>query len=83
MEIILLFVILSQTLYSIYRDYINSQEKNKLVNALLSKTAQDMVEFERADKLKVGETTPTLPDLTSLDEMPQDAWEKMVINDEK
>jgi hypothetical protein len=82
-SILLFILLLVQTAYSLYRDNLNNKEKNKLINALLSKTAQDMVAFEATDKLNTGETMPIPPDFTSLDEVGQDEWDKLVLNDEK
>ena len=82
-EILLIVIVLAQMGYSAYRDYLNLQEKKKLINALTAKTSEDLASLDATDKLKVGETEPTQPDLTSLDEIPQEAWEEAVLGDGK
>ncbi|MEK9207186.1 MAG: hypothetical protein AAB922_01800 [Patescibacteria group bacterium] len=82
-EILLIIIILAQMGYSAYRDYLNLQEKKKLINALTAKTSEDLATLDATDKLKVGETEPIPPDMTSLDEVPQEDWEKAVLGDGK
>ncbi len=82
-EVLLIIIILAQMGYFAYKDYLNLQEKKKLINALAAKTTNELASLDAADKLKVGETEPTQPDLTSLDEIPQEAWEEAVLGNGK
>ena len=82
-EVLLTIIILVQFGYWIYRERLASEEKKKLINALVSKSPEDLVALDATDKLKVGEIEPTQPDLTSLDEVTQEVWEDAVLGDGK
>ena len=82
-ETILLIIIILQLVAAAFRDYLYISEKKKLINALASRTPQDMATLEATDKLKVGVTEVSPPELTSLDEVPQEEWEKAVLGNGK
>lgn len=58
-------------------------ERSKLINALLAKNAQEMVNLDMADKTQIKVEIPeTLkePDFTPPENLSQEDWEKAVIN---
>lgn len=58
----------------------NRLEKNKLINALLAKNAQDMVNLDLADKTQIKTQVEKESDLVSTDSLSQEDWEKAVLN---
>ena len=56
----------------------NRLEKSKLINALLAKNAQEMVNLELADKTEIKTETVKEPDLVPEADLDQDTWEKAI-----
>lgn len=56
-------------------------ERNKLINALLAKNAQEMVNLDLADKTQIKAQVPQKePDLSPIENVSQEDFEKAVIN---
>ena len=61
-EIILLLVIIALGTLIGWDRYENRKERQKLIQAIMSKSAQDMVNFEMADKVKEIKQEPMIPE---------------------
>lgn len=56
-------------------------ERSKLINALLAKNAQEMVNLDLADKTQIKVDPPLKePDFIPPENLSQEDWEKAVIN---
>ena len=53
-------------------------ERNKLINAILAKNAQELVNLEMADKTKIKVEVPKQPDEIPLDSLSQKEWEDAI-----
>ena len=79
-EIALIIVALAQTGVLVYVLRSNKEERAKLVNALVSRNAQELAELQVVDKQKMSEPEPTIPNLTPVEQLDDAEWEKYVIN---
>ena len=56
----------------------NRLEHSKLINALLAKNAQEMVNLDLADKTEIKTQVPKKEDLVPEGDLDQDTWEKVI-----
>jgi len=67
-----------------WREYNYRKENAKLINALISKNAQEARDLEIADKTKIEfNTEPDIPDLVPTDQLNDEDWYKSEIKKEK
>ena len=55
-------------------------ERNKLVNALLAKSPQDMVNLDLADKTTIKTEVPKEAEFSVPDDLSDEDWEKVIKN---
>lgn len=80
-EVILLIVILILCGLLGWKDRECRLERNKLINALLAKNAQDMVNLDLVDKTEIKtQVTPNQPDYLPPENLTQEEWEKVTLN---
>ena len=80
-ELILLGVILLLCGLLGWKEREGRLERNKLINALLAKNAQEMVNLDLADKTQIKAQVPQKePDLSPIENVSQEDFEKAVIN---
>lgn len=82
-DIVLLAVISALVTLVAYKDKVAKEERDKLVNALLAKNAQELRDLQIADKVKVEPTQPEKPDLIPTDTLTDEEWEQKIANDIK
>lgn len=58
--------------------YLSNKEKTKLVNALISKNAQDMTNLTLADQTQIKPEVTVPPDLIPTDEMNDEKFDQMI-----
>ena len=73
-EIILFFVIAVLCGLIAWIDYNARLERKSMLNALLAKNAQDMVNLELVDKTKIDVKKPEPPDLVPVDQLSDDEF---------
>ena len=56
----------------------NRLEHAKLINALLAKNAQEMVNLDLADKTQIKTQVPVKEDLVPEADLDQEEWEKVI-----
>ena len=80
-EIILLFVIVALWGFIGFMDQGNRKERKSLLNALLSKTHEELINLELADKTKIeAKPKKEAEDLVPLESLSNDEYEKKVLN---
>ena len=81
-DVILLLVVLGQSALIGWLDYNNRKERKSLTNALLSKTNQELVNLELADKTKIEtpkeNTEPKSEDLVEVKSMGDDEFLRFI-----
>ena len=90
-EVILLLVIIAEGILIGWDRYENRKERQKLIQAIMSKSAQDMVNFEMAEKVApirtgVIDTNPPLvnpEDFTAENELNDKEFEKYSLGKEE
>lgn len=75
-EIILSLVIVALLIYIALKERLVSQERSKLVNAIIAKNAQEAIGLATADSAKPQPPKP--PELIPSDSLTDDQWEKVV-----
>ena len=78
MEIILVVVILILCALLGWKEREGRLERNKLINALLSKNAQDLANLELADKTQIKAELPKEPNFVPPENLSQEDWEKVI-----
>lgn len=78
-DFILLSVIISLVVLIAYKEKINKEEKDKLINALVAKNATELRDLTAVDKIVVKPTVPEKPDLVSMDSLSDEEWNKQVL----
>jgi negative regulator of sigma E activity len=67
-----------------WQEYQNRKERNKLMNALMSKNTQDFKELELAERTNIKiKPDNDIPDLIPTDQLSDEDWEKVEIKGEK
>lgn len=65
-----------------FEKYENRKERNKFIQAIMSKTAQDLKDFELADKIKFDvPTQPEYPDMTAVEDLNEKDFTKHVLEE--
>ena len=77
-EIVLVGVIIILFVFLAWHGHEGRIERAKLINALLSKNAQELANLEMADKTKIKVKVPKQPDEIPLDSLPQKEWEEAI-----
>ena len=77
-EIALLAVIGLLSGLLIWEKYEGRKERNKLVNALIAKNAQDMVNLDLADKTEIKAQVPDKPEFVPLDDLTNEEFGKLI-----
>lgn len=67
-------VILALVLLLAWEHYQNRLERNKLMNALISKNSYELANLEHIEKQPKEKIQPTNPDLIPIDELPDQAF---------
>mgnify|MGYP001599524813 CR=1 FL=1 len=79
MEIMLVIVILALCGLLAWKERESRLERSKLINAIISKSAQDMTNLELADKTKIETNIPQIrPDLVPESELNDETFTKMM-----
>ena len=78
-DFILLSVIISLVVLIAYKEKINKEEKDKLINALVAKNATELRDLTAVDKIVVKPTVPEKPDLVSMDSLSDEEWNNQVL----
>ena len=58
-----------------------NKERKKLINALVSKNAQEMTNHELADKTKIEPVTPKPPDFIPSENLTEEQFDNMIKNE--
>jgi hypothetical protein len=61
-----------------WEHYQNRLERNRLVDTIISKNAQEAANLRYMDKLPKQDNKSSVPDLIPLDEVPDEAFEKLL-----
>ena len=61
-----------------FQEFQNRKERNKLINALISKDAKELADLEFREKLKPEPIEEKLPDMVPLDELTEDEFDKFI-----
>lgn len=78
-EVILLLVIVGLGALLGWKEREGRLERNKLINALLAKNAQEMVNLDLVDKTEIKAQTPQQePDFIPPENLSQKDWEKAI-----
>lgn len=79
-EIVLLLVIVVQTVLLGWFEHNARKERKSLVNALMAKDSQELLNLELADKTKIAVTPEEKPDLTETSSLSDEEYEKVITN---
>ena len=83
-DIFLTLIVIAVIIHHGYESYLHKQEKDKLLNALIAKNANEMTNLTLADQTKViAEKPQGQSDLIPTDEMDQDLFDKMIDNENR
>ena len=84
-EIILLLVIIALGALIGWDRYENRKERQKLIQAIMSKSAQDMVNFEMAEKINITPPQPLInpDDFTAESELSDKEFNKHILGQEE
>lgn len=77
-EFILFLVIVSLSGLIGWQEYQNRKERTKLINAVMSKTAQDLVNFDLAEKVEIKQT-PIEEDFTAVEDLSDKEFDKHIL----
>lgn len=61
-----------------WQEYQNRKERNKLINALLSKDAKELRELEFIEKVKPEPMVEKQPEIISVDQLTDDEFDKFI-----
>ena len=61
-----------------WKEYSGRKERSKLINALMAKDAQDLVNLEMADKTQIKVQQPKPPDMVPMEQISDDEFEKYI-----
>ena len=84
-EAVLLLIVIALVGLVAFMDWNNRKERKSLLNAILSKTTEDMVNLELADKTKIdvkNDEEDNLPDFTEVEGMSDDEYVDMITKKE-
>ena len=79
-DLILALVIIALLAFIAWERHETRKEQAKLINALVSKNAQEMVNLELSDKTQIKAEIPKEPDLIPEGDLPQKEWEEAIKN---
>ena len=79
-EIALIAVILILSGLMGFMDYSNRKERKSLINAILAKNNDELVNLELADKTKVEIGKDEEPDIVPSDTVSNEEYEKLITN---
>jgi predicted negative regulator of RcsB-dependent stress response len=77
-ETVLVIVIIAQGVLIGWLDYNNRKERKSMLNAILSKDTQDMVNLELADKTKIEASKEEQPEFTETSNISDEEYAKLI-----
>lgn len=83
-EAVLLLVICALAALLAYDRHESRRERTKLIQAVMSKNAQDLKDFELAEKVTITQNIePQLPDMTAIEELSDEDFTKFILGDKE
>ena len=78
-EIVLVAIIIILSALLGWKEREARLERNKLINAILAKNAQEMVSLDLADKTEIKAEVPKKPELIPLEDLTNDEFKEAVL----